>query len=74
MTYEATITVKGDIAALHRAIASEAREMERSSITITEDKGGLALRVSANDATALRASVNTVLKLLLVHEKMATIK
>ncbi|MBI4150037.1 hypothetical protein HY488_01390 [Candidatus Woesearchaeota archaeon] len=74
MNYDAAITVQGNISALREAIKTEAKEMARSSITINEKKGKLVLRVSAKDATALRASTNTILKLLIVHEKMAAIK
>ena len=73
MNYDTVITINGNIAALHEAIKTEAKEMSRSSITIKEEKEKLVMRVSANDATALRASVNTILKLLIVHEKMTTI-
>lgn len=73
MNFEATIMVQGNTHPLHQAIASETKEMARSSITITEEKGKLVLRVSATDATALRASVNTILKLLVVYEKMTAI-
>lgn len=74
MNFEATLTVQGNTRPLQQAIASEAREMTRSSITITEEKDKLVLRVSAADATALRASVNTILKLLQVYEKVAAIE
>lgn len=74
MNFEATLTVQGYTRPLRQAIASEAREMTRSSITITEEKDKLVLRVSATDATALRASVNTILKLLQVYEKVAAIE
>jgi len=73
MDLEASITI-ADNAPLLQAIRSEAKEMERSSLTITEEKGRISLKVKAKDATALRASLNSILKLLVVHEKMEGIR
>jgi tRNA threonylcarbamoyladenosine modification (KEOPS) complex Pcc1 subunit len=73
MNLEATITVSGDTSALREAIETEAREMGRSSIAVEQAGKALVLRVRAKDATALRASLSSVLKLLIVHEKMTSL-
>lgn len=74
MNFEALLTINGTGTALYDAIKTEAKDMPRSSITIQKRQKKLVIAVRAADATALRASMNTILKLLMVYEKMAAIK
>jgi tRNA threonylcarbamoyladenosine modification (KEOPS) complex Pcc1 subunit len=46
---------------------------DRSSIKMKHVKGKLVITLSAEDSTALRASFNSVSKLLTVYEKMSVV-
>ena len=61
-------------AKLYGCVKSEQKDMPRSSLKIKRQKDKVIFEVSADDATALRATVNTVLKLLIVYEKSSKIE
>jgi tRNA threonylcarbamoyladenosine modification (KEOPS) complex Pcc1 subunit len=68
MIYKARISVQRE--GLAEILAAETFAEGRSKVTIKEGKGGLAVEISASDATALRAAMNAVLRLIIIDEKM----
>jgi len=48
----------------------EQQQGNRSSLKVTTTKDGLKLKIEAKDAVALRAELNSVMKLLVVNEKI----
>ncbi len=55
---------------LEKIFQSEEKNInERARYTLTKDKNGHAFRIEAKDATALRAIVGSITKVLSVHEK-----
>jgi tRNA threonylcarbamoyladenosine modification (KEOPS) complex Pcc1 subunit len=46
---------------------------DRSSVKILKDETKLSIRILAKDITALRAAQNSIMKLLIVFEKMKKI-
>ncbi len=63
-----------DDAGLYECVKSEQKDMPRSSLKIKKQKNDVVFDIKADDATALRATLNTVLKLLIVYEKSRKIK
>ena len=66
MSYAADITVPGDIL---MCLADQGMQTGRSAVV----PRGSGIRVEAKDAVAFRAALNSVCKLLIVHEKMRAI-
>lgn len=50
--------------------APEIAKRERSDFKINKIKEGLEFEVTAKDAVALRSTLNSIAKLLIVHEKI----
>ena len=73
MKLTSRIVAKGG-AKLYRCVKSEQKDMPRSSLKIKKQKDNVVFEMSADDATALRATLNTVLKLLIVYEKSSKIE
>lgn len=71
MKYQATITVKGGTELL-RAFEAEypAHKADRSSYSIKKNKGSLVFSITAMDAVALRATLNSITKLLDVFDRL----
>jgi tRNA threonylcarbamoyladenosine modification (KEOPS) complex Pcc1 subunit len=69
--YKATITIEYDFN-LYTAILPEIENNSwgRSSYTISKNNNSMIITITADDATALRASFNNITKLLAVHEKL----
>jgi len=67
---KAKIEVQGNPEKLFEVFSSEARDMPRSSLKIKKGKDKIVFDIIADDATAMRATINTVMKLIMVHEKM----
>jgi len=61
---------------LLKAIKPEFKDtrFKRSSIKIASSKGKITFSIKADDATALSATVNSVIKLLTVYEKTIELK
>lgn len=74
MQYLASITVADDAGHLDKLLKSELKDYSRSQITLTKNKGSITLEFKATDATALRASVVGITKLLNVYEKLSESK
>jgi len=51
----------------------ERQGKQRSNFTITENKDHILFNIQAEDATALRATLNTITKLLTIYEKVEKI-
>lgn len=66
------IIVHGD-EELYQCVKSEQKEMPRSSLKIKKKENKVIFDVEAQDAAALRATLNTVMKLLIVYEKTGNI-
>jgi len=68
---KATITVKEDSEELNKLFEFEDKEFqnERASYETKLTEEGLKFIAEAKDATALRSVLNTITKLLSVHEK-----
>lgn len=52
------------------AFQPEISKKDRSGFDIVQEKGSLKFIVEAKDSTALRATLNTITKLLTVYEKI----
>ncbi len=70
MKYSASIKVTGNRESLLECFAPEGIDKERSKYSVKKQGGDVIFEVEAKDATALRATVNTITQLLTVHEKM----
>ena len=73
MRYVSIIRVYENTDKVYKGILPEAEERDRSSLTITRKKDHVEVKISAKDATALRASFNGIMKTLTVFERMAEI-
>ena len=73
MKLSATIILIEDIDKIYESLLPEEKKIKRSEIKLTKDTDKLTITINADDAVALRASVNSVLKLLTIYEKMKTI-
>ena len=74
MSYRASIEVEGNTDHLDKIFLAEKFDKEeRSSFSVEKQKSGLKFIVEANDSTALRATLNSITKLLGVYEKMRNI-
>ena len=58
---------------VYRIIKNEAGKKDRSEIDIKKEKDKITFNISANDSTALKSSINTVLKILTIYEKTETL-
>ena len=75
MNYSSIITIKKDIDNIYDCLIQEKNtKTDRSSIKIIKHKNELSIEISAKDLTALRATQNSILKLLVVYEKIRGIK
>ncbi len=63
-----TITIKKDPKIKYLKILSQKGKKERSTTSLKEKGSELIIKIAAKDATALRASVNSVLRDLQVIE------
>ncbi len=72
LTAEITVT-SPRVSALRHCFDAELESMQtaRSDVTIHTTKETMQFAISATDATALRATLNTITKLLSVFEKAA---
>jgi tRNA threonylcarbamoyladenosine modification (KEOPS) complex Pcc1 subunit len=68
MNCTAKLFVKGDPEKLFECLTPEETSFDRSSFTINKTKEGLEFDIKANDAVALRATLNSISQLLIVFE------
>jgi tRNA threonylcarbamoyladenosine modification (KEOPS) complex Pcc1 subunit len=68
MSYRATVFAEGDPEKLFDCFASEETSFDRSSFTIEKTQDGIRFSITAKDAVALRATLNSISQLLIVFE------
>jgi hypothetical protein len=68
MSYTATLVAEGDPDKLFDCFASEETSFDRSSFTIKKTQEGILFSITANDAVALRATLNSISQLLIIFE------
>ena len=69
MKLRASIKAYGNPKDIAACCKPDMDDQKRSNITITEQEDHVVFDVQAEDATALRATVNAITKLLTVYEK-----
>ena len=70
MNYSLKLTVTSkDPSEFLKIIQSEEGSKDRSEIKITSSKKNVDFNVTARDTTALKASINRILKALTIYEK-----
>jgi len=76
MKYSSTIEIEGDIDHLHQCLLAEdaSPKADRSTCNMKKTKNHLIFTITATDAVALRASANSIMKLLSVYEKAEKIQ
>ena len=70
MKYKAEIKVSGDAEAIYKSFEPEIKEQDRSRFTIEKQEHGVLFVIEAADSVALRATLNTITKLLSVYESL----
>ncbi|MBN2881186.1 hypothetical protein JXM83_03980 [Candidatus Woesearchaeota archaeon] len=75
MRYEVHVLVKGErLDDLISVLNSERHESRsRSNLEITKENNGITFKVEAKDATALRATLNSITTNLQIFEKSLTL-
>ncbi len=77
MKFKATIEILDcDSDKFLAAFAAELKnpKNDRSQYTLTKQKKGVIFKIEAQDPTALRATNDSIIKMVIVFEKMKTIK
>lgn len=72
--YKATIIVERNGADVFSCIKPEEKDGTRSSYVVSLKGDSAVFNVTASDATSLRATMDGIIKLLIVFEKTKTIK
>ena len=70
MNYKAKIVVDGDPIKLYKLFHTELLGSKRSSCSIQKQKKGVVFEITSKDSVALRATLNSITKLLTVYEKI----
>ena len=73
MNYEVDFKVFGDPKILYDCFKPEVLNGGRASVELKKTKECLLFKIKAKDSIALRAMLNSISKLLTVHEKMKRI-
>lgn len=74
MKYETELKVYGDTKKILDCFKPEESNHDRSSFEIKEGEGYLIFNIKAEDSVALRATLNSITKLLTVYEKIEGLK
>jgi len=69
MKFKANIVVDDNVDLLYKCFKPEIKEWKRSKIKITKNKNNIQFNIMAEDAVALRATLNSVTALLAVYGK-----
>ena len=70
MKAKACIIIGDDVDSLFAALKPELKDIsDRASFSMAKRKGCLEINITAQDYVALRASLNSIAKLLIVYEK-----
>lgn len=73
MIYTSTILVEDEGKELFGLFKDYKDEADRSSIDIKKEKKGILITIKAKDSVALRASFNSISKLLTTYEKTSAV-
>ena len=73
MNYELDLKAFGDSKALFECFKPEILKGNRASVDLEKKEKYLLFKIKAKDSIALRAIINSITKLLTVHEKMGKI-
>jgi len=71
MNYNSTIVIPKKKGLNYRSIIGATRQYKRSGISILETKSELKITIKTTDATAMRASVNAIMRDIQVIEGVA---
>ena len=76
MIYSAKIRVYENPAVIYNCFISESKSLktDRSNYIIKKYKDYVEFDIKANDSVALRATLNSITKLLTIHEKIDKLK
>ncbi len=74
MKYETELKVYGNTKKILECFKPEENKQDRSSFDIKEGDGYLIFNIQAEDSVALRATLNSITKLLTVYEKIEGLK
>ena len=74
MKLKAEIRAFGDPEVIYECFQSEQKEQDRSKFKIKKEKKGVLFLIEADDSVALRATLNSITKLLTVYEKIRSVK
>lgn len=76
MSYSAKIRVYKNPDIVYKCFCSESKTLKtnRSNYTIKKYKGYVEFNIKAKDSVALRATVNSIIKMLTVYEKINKLK
>jgi tRNA threonylcarbamoyladenosine modification (KEOPS) complex Pcc1 subunit len=69
MKYKCSFTVKSDDK-LYRALLPDISSSKRASLKLEQKKDNLSITIKALDVIALKAFVNSIIKLLELHDKV----
>ena len=72
MKYKAEITIQDPL--IYDAIRQEQTEQGRAKTKFTKDKESTKIEIEANDPVALKAHVNSAIKMIETWEKMQKVK
>ena len=74
MKYSSEIKVTGDIDKIIKCFEPEVGKKDRSSFNIKKEKNHALIEIDASDSVALRATLNSITKLLTVYENMEKVQ
>jgi tRNA threonylcarbamoyladenosine modification (KEOPS) complex Pcc1 subunit len=76
MTYSAKIRVNQNPEIIYKSFISESKSLKtkRSNYTVKKYKNYVEFEIEAKDSVALRATFNSIIKLLTVYEKINKLK
>ena len=73
MKYTAELKAYGDVEKIFECFKPEVEEKNRSAFKITKKKDYVLFEIDAEDSVALRATLNSISKLLTVYEKIENV-
>jgi len=71
MKFKSEIKAYGNPGTIYECFQTEQKEQDRSKFKIKKEKDGVLFLVEAEDSVALRATLNSITKLLTVYEKIS---
>ncbi len=76
MIYKLELEVKNDINNIRELILVDIKNLksDRSKITVKKEENKLNILIESQDATAMRAAINNVLKIVQIYEKTKGMK